>query len=266
MKELQNYELQQKEIATLVQASIIPVGTPPEQIKVFARFCKEKGLSPFSGEVHLVSYNTRDGAKFSRIVGIEGQRKIAARTGQYAGADDAKFDLESNGNYKTAVELQREKQIPMTATVTVYRIIAGQRVAYTATAIWGEYAQVGKRKDGTTYWMGKWNPNGGMPFHMLAKCAEVLALRKGFADELSGMYAPEEQGAWEDAPRYDSPEPTSDEDEKETLALIEHELSQIHTVEELAMYFKRNPQWRADANIIELFADRKNEIEYAAGN
>lgn len=266
MKELQNYELQQKEIATLVQASIIPANTPPEQIKVFARFCKEKWLSPFSGEVHLVSYNTRDGVKYSRIVGIEGQRKIAARTGQYAGADDAKFDLDSSGNYKTAAELMREEKTPLTATVTVYRISGGQRVSYTATAIWGEYAQVGRRKDGSTYYIGKWNPNGGMPFHMLAKCAEVLALRKGFADELSGMYAPEEQGAWEDAPRYDSPEPTSDEDEKEALALIEHELSQLNTVEDLEIYFKRNPQWKADAAVIQLFADRKNEIEDAAGN
>ncbi len=71
---------------------------------------------------------------------------------------------------------------PLTAKVTVYKIVEGQRYPFTATARWSEYYP-GER-------MGfQWHQR---PYLMLGKCAEALALRKAFPKLLSGMYAQEE--------------------------------------------------------------------------
>lgn len=262
---IKSNELQQKEIATLVEAGIIPAGTPPAQIKMFVRFCYEKGLSPFAGEVHLVSYNTKEGVKYTRITGIEGYRKIAARTNELAGCDDVKFDVKSDGTFKTASELKKEApgKLPTSATVTVYRIKGSLRVPFTCTVLWEEFAQTSTYQGKITF-KGKWNPQGGMPYHMLSKCAEAIALRKGFGDELSGIHIPEEQGAFEGA-TIENTTKVSDSD-KEALELIEGQLKQVKTIDDLNAYFKRNPQWKADSDVIELFGKRKMEIEDANSN
>src|SRR4026208_840284 len=70
---------------------------------------------------------------------------------------------------------------PAQATVTVYRLTQGQRFAYTATARWSEY----KPEQNDFMWRK-------MPHTMLGKCAEALALRKGFPRQLAGLYAKEE--------------------------------------------------------------------------
>lgn len=259
---IQQNELQQKEISTLVEAGIIPSNTPPAQIKIFARFCYEKGLSPFSGEVHLIAYNGKEGVKYSRVTGIDGYRKIAARTGELGGKDDVKYDLCADGSFKTAAELKKEKNLPISATVTVYRIKGALRVPFTATALWDEFVQIGTA-NGKKYYKGKWNPENGMPYHMLAKCAEAIALREGFADQLSGIHIPEEQGAWEDV---DKTGIGGEESEKELLSLIVNQLQQIHTIEDLEVYFRRNPQWKADMSVIQLFSDRKEELTQDASN
>lgn len=257
-------ELQQKEIATLVEAGIIPANTPPAQIKIFARFCYEKGLSPFAGEVHMVAYNTKEGVKYSRITGIDGYRKIAARTNELAGKDDVKYDLCADGSFKTAAELKKAKQLPVSATVTVYRLKQGHRVPFTATALWDEFAQT-YTYQGQVKYKGKWEPNGGMPYHMLAKCAEAMALREGFGDQLAGIYIPEEQGAFESDNRQLVSD-TAQFDEQEILDQIKGELKLIKTYPDLEVYFKRNPQWKADQAVIQLFADRKAEIEQNASH
>jgi len=51
-----------------------------------------------------------------------------------------------------------------------------QRCGFTATARWSEY-----KPDSDFMWRR-------MPHTMLGKCAEALALRKGFPQELSGLY------------------------------------------------------------------------------
>jgi hypothetical protein len=63
----------------------------------------------------------------------------------------------------------------------VYRLTQGQRFAYTATARWSEY-----KPDQNDFMWRK------MPHTMLGKCAEALALRKGFPRQLAGLYAKEE--------------------------------------------------------------------------
>ena len=109
------------------------------------------------------------------IVGIDGLRAVAERTGAYAGNDDPVFDDEAK---------------PTKATVNVYKIVQGLRVAFTATARWDQYVATYKSK--TT---GKIEPTplwGKMPHLMLGKCAEALALRKAFPAMMSGLYVAEE--------------------------------------------------------------------------
>ena len=55
--------LSDQDVQTLVQAGVIPDGTPKAQIAVFAQICKERGLSAFSKEIHLVGY----GGRYSEI-------------------------------------------------------------------------------------------------------------------------------------------------------------------------------------------------------
>jgi hypothetical protein len=69
---------------------------------------------------------------------------------------------------------------PSAATVTVYRITQGQRFNYSATARWSEYCP-----DNAPMWKR-------MPHTMLGKCAEALALRKAFPQQLAGLYTSDE--------------------------------------------------------------------------
>jgi phage recombination protein Bet len=176
----QTSELSEKDIQILAQAGVIPANTPAAQVKLFATTCAQHNLSPFKKEIYLVGY----GGKYSTIVGIDGFRAKARRTEQHAGTDDAKFDLKADGNYLTAAQLKAAGKLPITCTITVYRVVAGVRCPFTHTAVFSEFA-------GT----GKWQT---MPFQMIAKVAEAFALKKGFGDELSGLHIEEEMAAFED--------------------------------------------------------------------
>jgi len=105
---------------------------------------------------------------------IDGFRAVAERSKQLAGIDDAIYD--------SGKEHKVEPVNPTTATVTVYRVVSGLRVPFTATARWKEYKPADKQDF-------MWRK---MPYLMLAKCAEALALRKAFPLDLSGIRTDEE--------------------------------------------------------------------------
>ena len=185
--------LSEADLQQLELANIIPKGTPAPQVQIFATICKEKGLSPFQKQLYLLPFKkkVKDNSgkdkwetHYACIVGIDGYRTIAERTGKYAGSDDAKFNDD-----KTEFQC-REKGLknPITATVTVYKIVKGQRVPYIATAGWLSYVPAEKKRF-------NWDR---MPYMMLAKVAEALALRKAFPEALSGLHAEEESGGFED--------------------------------------------------------------------
>lgn len=140
-----------------------------DELKMFIHQCNRTGLDPISRQIYFQKYkNNKTGqSNVTIITGIDGYRIIAARSEKYAGSDDPVFDNEKE---------------PNRATATVYRFVQGQKCAFTATARWNEYCP-GPPKD------HMWKK---MPCTMLGKCAEALALRKAFPNELSGIYIKEE--------------------------------------------------------------------------
>ena len=130
-------------------------------------------LDPFASQIYAVTRNVKKRVNNQDVwekrmtvqCGIDGYRLIADRTGTYAGNDDAVMLYGQDGN-------------PVSACVTVYKMLATTRCPFGATARWDEYYPGDKQ--------GRMWRN--MPHVMIAKCAEALALRKAFPAELSGLY------------------------------------------------------------------------------
>jgi len=160
---------------TIIKSTIAP-GISDGELALFGMICQRTGLDPFARQIYAIMRNQKDGdtwgKKMTVQTGIDGYRLIAARTGALAGIDDAEYDSE-------------DAVTPLWARVTVYRMVHGQRCPFTARARWSEYAQKDKSNNLTGLW-----PK--MPFLLLGKCAEALALRKAFPAELSGIYTQEE--------------------------------------------------------------------------
>lgn len=164
-------------------AETIARGCTESEMNLFLEIAKLTRLNPFTGQIRPVKRWNSDLGREAMVIqtGIDGYRSIASRTGEMAGIEDPIYDSE-------------EEAFPKWAKVTVYRWSNGEKIPYTATARWTEYVQ--KKKDG--------HPNSmwtRMPYLMLGKCAESLALRKAFPDELSSVYTEEEMG------QADNPEP-----------------------------------------------------------
>lgn len=186
-QELPEVTLTAQDIQTLVTVGALPAGCPPDVIRFFAKACAESRLSPFKRQVHLIKRWSKAGDRYTIQTGIDGYRAIANRTGQYAGNDDCTYD-----DGKTEFQLLSKKQGCTTATATVYRAVAGVRCPFAATAAWESYCP----QDPKMRFM--WDR---MPFLMLGKCAEALALRKAFPEELGGIYTDEEEMIQADAPK-----------------------------------------------------------------
>ncbi len=109
---------------------------------------------------------------------IDGLRLGAERSGKYLGQSEARYETDNYG--------------PVSATVIVYKLGPnGQTLQFPGQARFTEYAQYtgfGEKRRLNNMWAEK-------PYLMLAKCAEALALRKAFPDELSGLYTPDEMGS-----------------------------------------------------------------------
>lgn len=235
----QKGELNVESITALVKAGIVPAETPKSQIQIFAQVCQEKGISPFSKEVYLLAY----AGKYSIITGIDGFRKIAARTGQLCGCDDSKFDLKADGTFKTVADF-KGSEMPNTCTITVYRFMSGIRCPFTHTAKFSEFSS-GKQK-----WVT-------MPFQMISKVAEAFALRKAFGDATSGISIEEEAVAISDTQAQRNVPIIIDETETatpEVLAQIKDNFEPLDFEQKLK-FFSDKKEWHINKDIVSLFAN-----------
>lgn len=151
-----------------------------DQFAAFLYQANKTGLDPLAKQIFLrLNWNDKDKSyNMSVQTTIDGYRVIAERTGQYAGSDDYKFD-EGISQYE---HIKSKRGVPTTATATVYKLVGGQRVPFVATCEWSSYFPGEKQG-----FMWK-----KMPYLMLGKTAESLALRKAFPEDLSGVYTDSE--------------------------------------------------------------------------
>lgn len=161
----------------------IAKGATDDELALFFNVCVGTNLNPFLRQVHFVKrWDNKLGREVGSIqVGIDGFRSIAESGGQYAGSDDAVFRDEEMYSFEIG-KIKEGKDVPGSATVTVYKLMGNTRYPFTATARWSEYYP--GHKQGFMWFK--------MPYGQLAKCAEALALRKAFPKLLSGIYEPAE--------------------------------------------------------------------------
>jgi phage recombination protein Bet len=155
-----------------------------DELKLYFYDCARQGVHPLD---KLIFFTKRKG-KYTPITSIDFMRIQAANTGECLGISDPVF----------ALNQVRDTPYPDSASVTVKRIVQGQIAEFSATARWSEYYP----GDGDPGFM--WRK---MPHTMLGKCAEALALRKGFPKQLAGLYAREEmdQAGQDAAPIVEAP-------------------------------------------------------------
>jgi phage recombination protein Bet len=142
----------------LVKKTIAKDATPDE-LQLYLYDCSRRGVHPLDRLLHF----TKRSGKYTPITSIDFMRIRAAATKECAGIDDPLF---TDG--PTSPEFA--------AHITVYRFVQGQKCPFSATARWAEY-----KPDQDFMWRK-------MPHTMLGKCAEALALRKAFPQELAGLY------------------------------------------------------------------------------
>ncbi|WP_316219311.1 phage recombination protein Bet [Bradyrhizobium sp. SZCCHNR2026] len=200
----------------------------PDEFDLFTAVCRDLGLSPLRRQIYAFVFNKNDDAlrQLTLVVGIDGARSIAARSGNYRPDDQEpqwvfRDDLKDPLTNPHGIER---------CTVGIYhrptRADGFQRIVH--TVYWDEFAPLVTRADTDAYeWVptGKFyadgHPKAGKEIHrrqlrdgaagrevlrldpnktqwiragrnQLAKCAEMGALRKGWPEDLSRLVVEEE--------------------------------------------------------------------------
>ena len=147
---------------------------PRAIVEAFAQTVQRTQLDPIARQIYCIER----GGKYTIQVGIDGARLVAQRSGEYAGQKPIEWTTDG----KEWLDVWLSDEPPKAARAAVMR--KGFVEPLYAVATWDSYAP---------YFNGKlsqmWKQHGAL---MLGKCAEMLALRKAFPMELSGLYVSEE--------------------------------------------------------------------------
>lgn len=162
-------------------------GLTEEEAIVAYRLARRRNLDIESKQIFFIPYTDKQGRRtVVSQTSIDGLRLIASKSGKYGGSVNPKLTIKDKQGAKHVIAHEEydpaEADKIVSATISVINIDFPQ--PQSATALYSSYV---KTYDGRP--TGLW---GSMPDVMLLKCAESMALRKAFPQDLSGIYTSEE--------------------------------------------------------------------------
>lgn len=185
----------------LIKSQIAPNATRDE-FETFLMMAKRMRLDPLLKQLYFIKY---DGKSVSYVTSIDSYRLIAHRTGEFAGVDLPTYEYNPQG-------------MVTHASITVYKLIQGQRYGFSAKVKFSEYTT------GKNQWASK-------PETMIAKVAEAHALRKAFPNDLAGVYTTDEMEQAIPATEVRQPAPSAIKQVEKPIAMVTRD--QMYTLKDL---------------------------------
>ena len=191
-------------------------------------------------------YAIKYGNNYSLVTSIDHARKRGMHGG-VVGTDVPTYTMTEDAEGKPVIE---------SCTVTVKKMFEGGHVGeFSAQVFFDEYYQAGKEYNGK-YTPSMWDKK---PRTMIAKVAEMHALRKACPDELSQAYVEEEMMHADVVVVPDDVE--AGVDEKEVQAVVK-KINGFKKLETLQTYYTElGKPWVTLQDVIDAYEAKRNELQ-----